>query len=129
MPTRRHVIGWGLSAAVAASWPGISSAADWSRFRGPNGSGVTTDTEPVPDSWSADKNLKWKIALPGPGSSCPIIVGDKIFVTCWSGYGTERRERGDQKNLKRHLICLDRKTGKTIWDKSVAAVLPEDEYG
>lgn len=129
MPTRRQVIGWSLSAAVAASWPGFSAAADWSRFRGPNGSGVATDTEPVPDAWAADKNLQWKIALPGPGSSCPIIVGDKLFITCWSGYGTDRRERGEQKNLKRHLICLDRKTGKTIWDKTVAAVLPEDEYG
>ncbi|HET6422223.1 MAG TPA: PQQ-binding-like beta-propeller repeat protein [Planctomycetaceae bacterium] len=129
MTSRRQFLGWGLSTAAVVGWPGLSSAADWSRFRGPNGSGVTTDTEPVPESWSADKNLKWKIALPGPGSSCPIIVGDKVFITCWSGYGTERRERGDQKNLKRHLICLDRKTGKTIWDKSVAAVLPEDEYG
>ncbi len=129
MHTRRHFIGLGLSAAVAASWSDNATAADWSRFRGPNGSGVTADTEPVPDSWSAEKNLKWKIPLPGPGSSCPIIVGDKVFITCWSGYGTERRERGDQKNLKRHLICLNRNTGKTIWDKSVAAVLPEDDYG
>ncbi len=129
MPTRRQFIGLGLSTALVGSTATFATAADWSRFRGPNGSGVATDTDPVPDSWSAEKNLKWKIALPGPGSSCPIIVGDKVFITCWSGYGTDRRERGEQKNLKRHLLCLDRSTGKTVWDKSVAAVLPEDDYG
>lgn len=129
MPTRRQFLEFGLCTASAVTCTNFLSAADWPRFRGPNGSGVASDTDPVPDSWSADKNLKWKIALPGPGSSCPIIVGDTVFITCWSGYGTERRERGDQKNLKRHLICLNRDTGKTIWDKAVTAVLPEDDYG
>src|SRR6185295_7976457 len=75
-------------------------------------------------------NLKWKVALPGPGSSSPIIVGDKIFITSWSGYGTDRGNRGGkQEDLKRHLTCLDRKTGKQIWDKTVKPYLPEDEYG
>jgi hypothetical protein len=108
----------------------VSFAGDWTRFRGPNGSGVSADEIAAPVTWSATKNLKWKAPLPGPGSSSPIIVGDRIYVTCWSGYGTDRGNRsGNQENLKRHLICLDRQTGKTIWDKSVKAVLPEDNYG
>ncbi len=59
----------------------VAVATDWPRFRGPNGSGVSEETTPTPVTWSPDKNLKWKVKLPGPGSSCPIIVGDKIFVT------------------------------------------------
>ncbi|QDV20399.1 Polyvinylalcohol dehydrogenase precursor [Gimesia panareensis] len=109
----------------------ISSSvqADWMRFRGPNGSGVSDETLATPAEWSSQKNLKWKVALPGPGSSSPIIVGDKVFVTCWSGYGTSRNAPpGDQKDLRRHLICLDRKTGKILWDRSVKPVLPEDVY-
>jgi len=73
--------------------------------------------------------MKWKVALPGPGSSSPIVVGDRIFVTCWSGYGVDRGNPGDQKALRLHLICLDRNTGKTIWDKAVEPTLPEDNYG
>ncbi|MCA9014959.1 MAG: PQQ-binding-like beta-propeller repeat protein [Planctomycetaceae bacterium] len=108
----------------------ISSSvqADWMRFRGPNGSGVSDEKQATPAEWSSQKNLKWKVALPGPGSSSPIIVGDKVFITCWSGYGMSRNDPGDQKDLKRHLICLDRKTGKILWDKTVGPVLPEDVY-
>lgn len=105
------------------------SAADWTRFRGPNGSGVSEDTAAVPTTWNDTENLKWKVALPGPGSSSPIVVGDRVFVTCWSGYGVDRRNAGDQSDLRRHLLCLDRNTGKTIWAKVVEPVLPEDNYG
>jgi hypothetical protein len=59
-------------------------AGDWTRFRGPNGAGVAEGAAP-PTEWSDSQNLKWKVALPGPGVSSPIIVGDKVFVTCWSG--------------------------------------------
>lgn len=100
---------------------------DWTRFRGPNGSGVSTDKQPTPVEWSAEKNLKWKVELPGAGVSCPIVVGDKIFVTCYSGYGVERRA-GDQKDLMRHLVCIDRKTSKIDWKKDIAPYLPEDAY-
>jgi outer membrane protein assembly factor BamB len=104
-------------------------ASDWSRFRGPNGSGISPDTAPAPTKWSDTENLKWKVKLPGPGSSSPIIVGKKVFVTCWSGYAMEARSAGgDVKNLKRHLVCLDRADGKVLWDKSVPAVMPEEEY-
>ncbi|MBC8355576.1 MAG: PQQ-binding-like beta-propeller repeat protein [Planctomycetes bacterium] len=106
-----------------------ATAADWTRFRGPNGSGVSQDTASVPTTWSATENLNWKVALPGPGSSSPIIIGDRLFITCWSGYGVDRGNAGNQKDLRRHLICLDRNTGKTIWSKAVEPVLPEDNYG
>ena len=102
---------------------------DWNRFRGPNGSGVAADTDPVPSEFGPDKNLKWKNPLPGAGVSSPIVVGDKVFVTCYSGYGVDRRNPGDQKDLKRHLVCVNRADGKTIWEKTIDPVLPEDEFG
>lgn len=111
------------SAGLAASL----DAADWSRFRGPNGSGVSTDTKPIPTEWSEEKNLKWKATLPGPGSSCPIVVGDRIFLTSWTGYADGNGE-GSLEKLERHLICLDRETGKEVWRKSVPAKLPEDSF-
>ena len=115
---------------MLAALGSAAAAGDWSRFRGPNGSGVSADAAPMPVHWSPTQNLKWKVALPGPGSSSPIIVGDKVFITCWSGYGTDRGNRaGNQSDLKRHLVCLDRNTGKTVWDKTVDPVLPEDNYG
>lgn len=116
---------FGLLAAMAAT---SAAAADWTRFRGPNGSGIATDEKPVPDSWSASKNRKWKTELPGPGASSPIVVGDRVFVTAWSGYGVDRGGSGDMEDLRRHLVCIDRNTGETLWSKTVEPDLPEDRY-
>jgi outer membrane protein assembly factor BamB len=122
---------------VAASWVaaglalGVASqihAEDWSRFRGPNGSGVAPVGEVVPTEWSDDKNLAWKLELPGPGSSSPIVVGNKVFLTCYSGYGVDASDPGNLSDLKRHLICIDATSGTQLWEKSVAASQPEDPY-
>ncbi|WDQ16411.1 outer membrane protein assembly factor BamB family protein [Rhodopirellula sp. P2] len=104
------------------------NADDWSRFRGPNGSGIASSNEPVPVRWSPTQNVKWKLALPGAGVSSPIVVGDKIFVTCYSGYGLDRGNPGDINQLKRHLVCVNAKSGEMIWEKSIDAVQPEDPY-
>ncbi|PHS11941.1 MAG: serine/threonine protein kinase [Blastopirellula sp.] len=105
-----------------------SQAEDWSRFRGPNGSGVSLESTDVPTSWSPSENLRWKTQLPGSGVSSPIVVGDRVFVTCYSGYGLNRENPGEIKNLKRHLVCIDRKSGKKRWGKIVDVTLPEDPY-
>lgn len=97
--------------------------ADWLRFRGPNGSGISESDAPT--EFSAEKNLKWKLKLPGQGVSSPIVVGDKVFVTCYSGYGFEE---GKLEDLKRHLICGSRTSGKLLWKKTVDAKMPEDEW-
>ncbi len=112
-----------LSLTLAAA---TAQAGDWARFRGPNGSGVSDKAAPV--EFSDTKNLKWKAELPGPGSSCPIVVGDRVFVTCWTGYATGGREDGSLEDLKRNLICFDRQTGEKRWSAAVDAVLPEDSY-
>ncbi len=107
--------------------PGLAKA-DWNRFRGPNGSGVAEDAKNLPTQFSDKESLQWKMELPGPGSSCPIVVGDKVIVSCWSGYGLTRQEPGDIKSLKLHLLCFDRQTGKQIWDSKVDPYFPEEPY-
>ena len=103
----------------------LVAAGDWPRFRGLNGSGISSDSEATPVEWSPDKNVRWKAPLPGAGVSSPIVIGDRVFVTCYSGYGANF---GKIEDLKRHLICVDRSSGKVLWDKAVDAVLPEDSY-
>ena len=100
--------------------------ADWTQFRGPNGSGIAADCN-VPATWSDTQNLQWKTALPGRGSSSPIICGGRVFVTCYSGYG-DGNEAATPDKLVRHLLCLDRKNGKITWDQTVPAEMPEDPY-
>ena len=125
---------WALipCAAAAAFFcnDGLSIAADtkaWSRFRGPNGSAVS-DARGLPVKWDSGNGVAWKTPLPGPGSSSPIVVGDKIFLTCYSGYGVDRDKPGELKNLQRHLLCLSFKDGAVIWDKVAEATEPEDRY-
>ena len=104
------------------------NAEDWLRFRGPNGTGVVKAVGNMPVRWSPTQNIQWKTSLPGAGVSCPIVVGSRIFVTCYSGYGIDRRNPGDIKDLKRHLVCIDANSGQQMWEKSVDAVQPEDPF-
>ncbi len=105
----------------------VANAEDWPRFRGPSGSGVTAK-DTLPAEWSANANLAWKTELPGPGASCPIIVGGKAFVTCYSGYGLSQESPGDIENLVRHVVCVDLQSGKKLWQADIKAALPEDLY-
>jgi outer membrane protein assembly factor BamB len=57
-----------------------SNGGEWPQFRGPNGS-ATSDEPNLPVAWSSDKNIAWKVTLPGYGWSCPVVWGDKVFVT------------------------------------------------
>jgi outer membrane protein assembly factor BamB len=78
---------------------------DWPRFRGPNGSGTSTDAT-IPVQFSTTDNVLWKVELPGAGNSSPIIVGNRLFLQTASSDGKERS-----------LLCLDASTGKTLWSK------------
>ncbi len=106
----------------------LANAGDWTRFRGPNGTGIADGTDPTPAKWSDKENVKWKIPLPGAGVSCPIVVGNKVLVTCYSGYGLKQEAPGDMKDLVRHLVCIDKATGKTLWKKDVPSTVEEDPY-
>ena len=115
-------------AAAALLAPAVQASDDWSRFRGPGGLGVGSSATPLPTAWNAYANLAWKAALPGPGASSPIVVGKKVFVTCYSGYGLSQEEPGDIENLVRHLVCVDLASGEQLWQADVPATLPEDPY-
>ena len=103
-----------------------TEALPWSRFRGPNGSGISSDAS-IPTKWSESENLKWSTPLPGPGSSSPILTDKLVFVTCYSGIDSQSRQT-DTSNLNRHLICLSRQDGQILWNHTEPAVQPEDRY-
>lgn len=103
-------------------------ADDWPRFRGPNGSGKATGKTPTVTKWSPTSNVLWKAKIKGNGVSSPIVVGDKVFVTSYTGYGESRSNVGKMSDLKRHLTCFSKTTGDEIWSKTVDPVLPEEPY-
>ncbi|MEL6107369.1 MAG: PQQ-binding-like beta-propeller repeat protein [Planctomycetota bacterium] len=123
-----HQIRFVLTFACSACVGLLASADDWPQFRGSAGSGVARDSDALPTTWSPDANLAWKSPMPGPGASSPIIVGEKVFVTCYSGYGLSQEQPGDIDNLVRHLVCVDLKSGEKLWQQDVKAALPEDPY-
>jgi len=86
-------------ATLAADMPDPDG---WSRFRGPNGSGVSTSTR-LPSEFGPEKNVVWKTELPF-GHSSPALTRERIFLTA---------ARGE----KLLTICLDRRTGKVLWER------------
>jgi outer membrane protein assembly factor BamB len=82
----------------------ISPGADWSRFRGPEGSGIADGELPKLDP----KAPLWKVEIPGKGVSSPIIVGGKVYLQTASKDGKTRT-----------LLCLNASDGKTVWTKDV----------
>ena len=105
-----------------------AAAADWPAFRGPMANGIAPEGENPPLTWSETENLLWRTELPGPGSSSPIVAGDKVFLSCYSGYGLDKTNPGEISQLKRHALCLDRETGKVIWDEVITSSVPERPY-
>src|SRR3954447_24335493 len=83
----------------------IAPAADWPRFRGPNGTGVAADAT-IPVAFKEGDGIQWKIPLPGKGNSSPVISRGKLFLQSASTNGSERM-----------LLCLDAITGKTLWSR------------
>jgi outer membrane protein assembly factor BamB len=95
----------------------VSSAEDWPQWRGPRGDGTSVETA-APTRWSPTQNVKWKVPLPGKGHGSPIVVGDKIFLNT-----------ALEKQNQRLLMCLDRKTGQTLWQKEVLLSPLEHKHG
>ena len=81
-----------------------AGAQDWTRFRGPNGSGVS-DAETVPVKWT-EEDYNWKVALPGVGHSSPVVWGDKIFlISAFDDTAT------------RLVLCLRAADGQIEWQR------------
>jgi outer membrane protein assembly factor BamB len=103
-----------------------AGGADWMQFRGPRGAGTSPETG-LPTTWSETENLVWRAKLPGPGTSSPIVVGRRVYLTCYSGYGLEPGQ-GDMNDLRRHLVCIDRDRGAVLWTRDFKPDLPESKY-
>ncbi|HTG44167.1 MAG TPA: PQQ-binding-like beta-propeller repeat protein [Verrucomicrobiae bacterium] len=84
-----------------------AQADNWPEWRGPTRDGVSAERN-LPATWSATENVKWKVPLPGPGNSTPIVWEDRVFIT----------QAGPAEG-QRQLICFDRKDGKQLWAKGV----------
>ena len=102
--TRCALIALCVSVAIA----GAAGAADWPRFRGPNGTGFSSD-HGVPVEFGEKKNLLWKVAVPGSGNSSPIVSKQRIFLQSASADGNQRT-----------IYCFDLANGNTLWSKAVA---------
>lgn len=94
---------------------------DWNRFRGPQGSGVSSDAK-VPLQFNETDHIAWKVALPGKGASSPVVWEKRIFLTSFTKEGSD-----GVANLNRLILCLDKSDGREIWRVTVPADLPEQE--
>ena len=106
-----------LAKRASAKSTSTDSDENWSRFRGPNGSGLSSDTG-LPATWSDTQNVAWKTPLPGRGSSSPITWGDHIYLTAYTGFGVEDGV-GKINDLTYHMLCFHRVDGKLLWDKPI----------
>ncbi|MDX1926882.1 MAG: PQQ-binding-like beta-propeller repeat protein [Pirellulaceae bacterium] len=111
---------------TAGQTTGQNAKADWARFRGPSGVGIAAASS-IPTDWGRDAGVLWKTALPGAGASSPIVFGDRVYLTAYTGYLVPGEETGSLEKLKRHVIAIRLTDGQLIWDKSFPAKLPEEE--
>ncbi len=123
-----HRIHWMVGIALSVSsvvHSQTTSPIDWPRFRGPTGQGISS-AKGLPVSWNANENLAWKTRLPGPGASSPIVFGDRIYLTCYTGYFVPGESGGSPDKLQRHLLSIRKEDGSMIWNRAVPAKLPEE---
>jgi outer membrane protein assembly factor BamB len=120
-----------------------SLAANWPQWRGPSGMGVS-DEKNLPTQWGVGKNIKWKTPIAGRGHSSPIVWGNRIFLTTAiegelvPGAKAPKHMNGDKEFVhpdsvganRQHtfkLICVDRETGKMLWEQIAFQGTPYDD--
>jgi outer membrane protein assembly factor BamB len=97
---RNAALAWVL---ILATSP-LAEGQEWTRFRGPNGTGVS-DAKTIPISWT-DQDYNWKTKLPAGGHSSPVLWGDLVFL---SG--------ADESTGERSVFALNAKDGKVAWTR------------
>jgi outer membrane protein assembly factor BamB len=115
---------------------------NWHQWRGPNADGVSPSADP-PVQWSEQSNVKWKVAIPGKGSATPIVWNDRIYLL--SAIETDKKPAQPParsapapstgralalpapSTLHQYVVlCLDRATGKTLWQRVAAEEVPHE---
>ena len=91
-------------------------ADNWPAWRGPHSTGVS-DEKNLPLTWSATQNIRWKVSLPGPGNSTPIVWGERVFLT-QALDGSKRRA----------IIAFNRADGKKLWQQEVPCKTTETTH-
>jgi outer membrane protein assembly factor BamB len=86
----------------------INPATDWPAWRGPTRDGQAAAGQDLPLHWNESKNIAWKIAIPGRGHGSPTVVGERIYLPT-----------ADPAKQTQSVLCLDRRTGKLIWQREV----------
>ncbi len=84
----------------------LARAGDWPGWRGPTADGHASSSQAVPIQWSETDRVRWKTPLRGRGHSSPTLVGDRIYLTTATAD-------------EQAVICLDRASGRVLWDAVV----------
>ncbi|MFO1092514.1 MAG: PQQ-binding-like beta-propeller repeat protein [Planctomycetaceae bacterium] len=115
--------------------PALADDPNWPQFRGPGSRGVAADAGRT-DTWSATEHVAWQRDITGRGWSCPIVWGERVFVTTAVSYGEveeakkglyfggERKDRPSAEHVWL-VVCLDLNTGAVVWEKEVHRGVPE----
>jgi outer membrane protein assembly factor BamB len=90
-----------------------AAAGDWPAFRGPRGDGIAGRATP-PLHWGPERNVRWRVPVPGTGNGSPVVVGDSVYLAFANDLG---RARG--------LACFDRADGRLRWHRTVAVAQAE----
>jgi len=93
---------------AADAEPPAFAPSDWPWWRGPRRDGTADPDQRPPLKWAEGENVLWKVPVPGRGHGSPVVVGDQVFLT------TAEHDRQVQS-----VLCLDRRTGKTVWQAEV----------
>ncbi len=131
-----------ISCLVVSQLLSADDPGQWPKWRGPDDDGVARTDAPL--HWSDTENIKWKASIPGRGHSSPVLWGAKIFLTTAvpvdpanatrPGRSTEKRafghsgNPGPQPEQRFEVLCLDKKTGKVIWERTAITTAPHEGY-
>jgi len=120
-----------LAASGLAQSPG-SAHRFWGQWRGADATGVSTTAEP-PLEWSESKNVRWKIEIPGRGSSSPVVWGDRVYLMTAipagiTGPAQHAPRGGIQPRIPHRFVvmAINRKDGKIAWEKTVREEPPHE---
>jgi hypothetical protein len=113
MILKRACVALAMIAALATA-----ANAEWTRFRGENGAGIGPADAKPPVEWSDTENIVWKVDLPGGGASTPMIRGDMMYLTAYSGYG---EDTGSPAGVVYHVLQMDPADGSFNWHKKIKA--------